>query len=67
MRRRIVGDAIERRTMAKGDRVFITLRCRECQTHTYHTTKNRRNDADRLELTKYCPDCRRRQSYRETR
>jgi large subunit ribosomal protein L33 len=53
--------------MAKGDRVFITLRCRECQSHTYHTTKNRRNDADRLELTKYCPNCRTRRAYRETR
>ena len=53
--------------MAKGDRVFITLRCRDCKSHTYHTTKNRRNDADRLELTKYCPSCRARRSYRETR
>ena len=53
--------------MAKGDRVFITLRCRECQSFSYHTTKNRRNDADRLELKKYCPHCRSRAAFRETR
>lgn len=58
---------IERAAMAKGDRIFISLRCRECQSHTYHTTKNRRNDTDRLELTKYCPRCRARQAFRETR
>ena len=53
--------------MAKGDRIFISLRCRECQSHTYHTTKNRRNDTERLELQKYCPRCRARQAFRETR
>lgn len=53
--------------MAKGDRTFVTLRCRECQGYMYHTTKNRRNNTDRLELTKFCPHCRGRQAFRETR
>ena len=53
--------------MAKGDRIHITLRCRECQTHAYHSRKNRRNDSDRLELRKYCPRCRGHQLFRETR
>ena len=53
--------------MAKGDRHHITMRCRECQRFAYHTTKSRRNDPDRLELTKFCPRCRCRQSFRETR
>lgn len=53
--------------MAKGDREIITLACSECRARTYHTTKNRRNDPDRLELRKYCPRCRRHQPHRETR
>ena len=44
--------------MAKGDRVHITLRCRECQSFSYHSKKNRRNTTERLELRKYCPPCR---------
>ncbi|MCZ6545599.1 MAG: 50S ribosomal protein L33 [Chloroflexi bacterium] len=53
--------------MAKGDRLHVTMRCRECQRHAYHTTKNRRTTSDRLELKKYCPVCRVRQAFRETR
>ncbi len=53
--------------MAKGDRTHVTMRCRECQSYAYHTKKNRRNTADRIELTKYCPRCRCRQAFRETR
>jgi large subunit ribosomal protein L33 len=53
--------------MAKGDRHYITLACTECRERTYTTKKNRRNDADRLELRKYCPRCRRHQPHRETR
>lgn len=52
--------------MAKGDRVHITLRCRECQ-YSYHSKKNRRNTSDRLELRKYCPRCRGHLPFRETR
>lgn len=51
----------------KEDRVVIDLACTECRQRTYTTTKNRRNDPDRLELTKYCPRCRKRQVQREAR
>ena len=53
--------------MAKGDRIHITLRCRECQRYSYHSQKSRRNTSDRLELRKYCPRCRAHQAFRETR
>lgn len=53
--------------MAKGDRIDITLACTECRSRTYHTKKNRRNDTERLELMKFCPRCRTRQTHRETR
>ena len=45
----------------------ITLACTECKERNYITKKNRRNDPDRLELKKYCPNCRCHQPHRETR
>lgn len=41
--------------------------CRECSRYQYHTSKNRRNDPERLELRKYCPSCRSHQPFREKR
>lgn len=51
----------------KEDRIIVHLACTQCRERTYTTTKNRRNDPERLELRKYCPRCRRHQQYRETR
>ena len=49
--------------MAATDiRPKITLACQECKHRNYITRKNRRNDPDRLELSKYCPFCRKRTS-----
>ncbi len=36
-------------------RVHITMECTECHERTYLSSKNRRNNPDRLELNKYCP------------
>ena len=35
-------------------RVKITLVCSECKQRNYDSTKNKKNDPDRLELKKYC-------------
>ena len=52
----------------KGDvRTIITLQCGECRERNYTTTKNRRNDPNRIELNKYCPRCRSKRSHREIR
>jgi len=51
----------------KGDRIIIHLACTECRERTYTSQKNRRNDADRLELRKFCPRCRAHKAHRETR
>ena len=52
----------------RGDvRTLVNLGCTECRERTYHTSKNRRNDPDRLELKKYCPRCRKHALYREVR
>jgi large subunit ribosomal protein L33 len=54
-------------TKAKENRVIINLACQECKERNYVTTKNRRNDPDRLELRKFCPRCRCPRQHRETR
>ena len=50
----------------KGTRILITLECTECRSNgkkhlrgisRYSTQKNRRNNPERLELKKYCPQC----------
>jgi large subunit ribosomal protein L33 len=51
----------------KEDRNVITLACTECRERTYATSKNRRNDPDRLELNKFCPRCRVHRRHREVR
>ncbi|HHV97320.1 MAG TPA: 50S ribosomal protein L33 [Clostridiaceae bacterium] len=48
-------------------RVKITLACSECKRRNYNTTKNRKNDPDRIELSKYCKFCRKHTVHRETR
>jgi len=48
-------------------RVIVTMACTECKERNYTTTKNKKNDPNRLELKKYCPTCRRHTLHRETR
>ena len=45
----------------------ITMACAECKHRNYITKKNRRNDPDRIELKKFCPNCGKHTSHRETR
>ena len=51
----------------KEDRVVVEMACTECRSRNYTTTKNRRNDPDRMELRKFCPRCRGHRQHRETR
>ncbi len=51
---------------SKGVRIVIKLKSTE-SGHQYLTTKNRRNDPQRLELKKYDPMVRRHVIYRETK
>ncbi|MDR7556846.1 MAG: 50S ribosomal protein L33 [Armatimonadota bacterium] len=53
--------------MATDLRPIVTLACTVCRRRNYTTTKNKRNDPDRLELRKYCPWCRKHTPHRETR
>ena len=45
----------------------ITLACEVCKHRNYITKKNRRNDPDRLELKKFCPNCGTHQAHRESK
>ena len=48
-------------------RVRITLECTETGERTYITTKNKRENPERLEFKKYNPKLRRRTLYREVK
>ena len=51
----------------KENRIVITLACTECKSRNYVTTKNKKNDPDRMEQRKYCIRCRNHQLHRETK
>lgn len=48
-------------------RVNVTLECTECGDRNYITTKNKRNNEERLEVKKYCPRSRTVTLHRETK
>ena len=52
---------------AKGPRENIILECTECKNRNYMTSKNKRNNTDRLELVKYCKICKKRTTHKETK
>ncbi len=51
----------------KENRILVTLACNECKSRNYITSKNKKNDPERLELRKYCPRCRQHRVHRETK
>ncbi|MFZ5596973.1 MAG: 50S ribosomal protein L33 [Bacillota bacterium] len=48
-------------------RVGIIMACTECKRRNYTTTKNKKNDAGRIELRKYCRFCHTHTVHKETR
>ena len=52
---------------AKGARVKITLACTECKQRNYDTFKNKKNDAERLEIVKYCKFCKKHTTHKEAK
>ena len=40
----------------KNDRMVV-LACEDCKERNYTTVKNKKNSKDRMELSKYCPTC----------
>ena len=48
-------------------RVPVTLACSECKARNYKTTKSRVDDAQALEIRKFCKQCKRHTLHRETK
>ena len=53
--------------MAATARVIITLECTVCKHRNYSTTKNKRANAEKLELSKFCKFCRKHANHKETK
>lgn len=53
--------------MAAINRVQMVLECTECKNRNYSTTKNKKNDPDRMELNKFCPHCGKVTLHKETK
>ncbi len=60
----------------KGSRILVTLECTECNKNInkrsagvsrYSTTKNRRNNPNRIEIKKFCPHCNTHTLHKETK
>lgn len=51
--------------MPKGNRSLISLECNICKHRNYVTTKNRRKQQDKLELSKFCRTCRKHTDHKE--
>ena len=55
-------------TMAKNtinDRIMLA--CTECKERNYATTKNKKNNPERIELNKFCKRCGKRTLHKETK
>jgi large subunit ribosomal protein L33 len=48
-------------------RDIISLQCGDCKRRNYSTTKNKKKTTERLELSKFCPFCRKHTSHKETK
>ena len=52
----------------KGDaRALVTLKCTKCGELNYRVQKNKQNDPERMEISKYCPRCKEHTDHKETK
>ena len=52
---------------SKENRIVATLACTVCKQRNYATSKNKKNNPERLELRKFCRTCRAHTAHRETK
>lgn len=45
----------------------VTLACAECKQRNYVSTKNKKNNTERMELNKYCKFCKTHTAHKETK
>ncbi|MBN1298420.1 MAG: 50S ribosomal protein L33 [Actinobacteria bacterium] len=48
-------------------RQIIIFECTDCKRRNYSSTKNKKNNPDRLEIKKYCKWCKKHTVHKETR
>ena len=48
-------------------RTGIILECTECKNRNYNTDKNKKQNPDRMELKKYCSNCKKHTVHKETK
>jgi large subunit ribosomal protein L33 len=48
-------------------RDIITLQCTQCKRRNYSTTKNKKKQTEKLELSKFCPFCRKHTPHKEVK
>ena len=52
----------------KGEaRALVTLKCPKCGELNYRVQKNKANDPERMEISKYCPRCKAHTDHKETK
>ena len=52
--------------MAKNEnRNYVMMVCTECKSENRTTSKNKKNNPDRLEIKKHCPKCKKTTAHRE--
>ncbi len=57
-----------KKSMAKNiNRQYVGLKCSRCGKQIRPTVKNKKNTTDKLELKKYCPNCRKAVVFKETK
>lgn len=54
--------------MAKNEnRAYLGLKCTECGFNRRPTIKNKKNTTEKLEISKYCPKCKKQTTFKETK
>lgn len=55
--------------MAKKNenRANVTLKCPKCGRLNYRVSKNKKNDPERMDISKYCSNCREHTVHKETK
>ena len=50
-----------------SNRTIISMECTACTERNYSTTKNKKKTQDKLNLSKYCPRCRKHVLHKEAK
>jgi len=46
---------------------MVVLACEDCKERNYTTIKNKKKTKERMELSKYCPSCKKHTAHKETK